>query len=555
MGKYTRPHIENIRDFIHTFLTREDQGMVSLLQKDKKTQVMTLIRCDYTKNIAVDHSAKGKNYPAWEYIVDYSNQKRQELYYTPNTFFGRRSTDSLCSLRACYVDVDCHDGNLFAMHAFPQVCEDLLAHFDRDELPKPYIIHSGRGLHLLWPIEPENAASLERWNAVQKALAEYVNTILDDSDYAGAWAADFNALDCARVLRMPFSYNRESKTWSRIIIPAGGVYSLEEISEAICAESGQVKVPLCAVTFSHYEGLLAILKERLYDMEGFRNIFLTILGSDLVKSGCTKNDIFDELGKINASLLKPLPNSQVNAIARCCYNHGYTFSKQTIVDRLQLSPAESCFIQGMPTTCRSRKYLGWKLAQISGVDTRIAGRHRKEVYAEKRMNKIRKYLSILDLRAMGKKAADIAAAIGVSIRTVRTYWKMTKEQVIARISRSLRKAATVCGAKQSKVDSVANTIGNAENVSAAPAANDQAQTGLHDIFKSFVSSLTVKENNQTGDNTDSHGKVDNSDCPDPLSLILDQDAFDKYFDDFNKGNRLWKKVETLIGGENKVPVG
>lgn len=112
-----------------------------------------------------------------------------DVYLTPNQFYGWRRFDLLQSLRACYIDID-RELSLYELY---ELIDDSL-------LPAPsLLVHSGRGWHLYWLIEPTGKHGLPQWQHMQDILIK-------------AYGADPSARDCARVLRLVGTTNSKSNT-------------------------------------------------------------------------------------------------------------------------------------------------------------------------------------------------------------------------------------------------------------------------------------------------------------------------------------------------------
>lgn len=116
-----------------------------------------------------------------------------DMFFTPNTFYGRRRTRNLAALNAHFVDIDARNAEC----VWSKV-EIALAALTREKIPAPsMIIWTGRGAHLYWFIERTPAAALPRWRAVQRRLIEVTN-------------ADKACSDPTRVLRIAGTTNTKN---------------------------------------------------------------------------------------------------------------------------------------------------------------------------------------------------------------------------------------------------------------------------------------------------------------------------------------------------------
>ncbi len=119
----------------------------------------------------------------------------EDLYFSQNTFYRpSRKIEYIRQLRALYVDVDQYLLNLDPEWVIGSMENGLF----RDKLPEPnIIIHSGRGLALVWLLEPVPAKALPLWQAVENYLVRQLAT----------FGGDAKASDAARILRMGGTVN------------------------------------------------------------------------------------------------------------------------------------------------------------------------------------------------------------------------------------------------------------------------------------------------------------------------------------------------------------
>jgi hypothetical protein len=110
-----------------------------------------------------------------------------------------RTKDNAKQLRALFLDLDCGEDKDFpdqsaALAALRDFCKAV-------GMPRPYIVSSGRGIHVYWPLAAP--VSVEQWLPVASKLKRTCA------------AADFGAdpavtSDAARVLRVPLTHNHKS---------------------------------------------------------------------------------------------------------------------------------------------------------------------------------------------------------------------------------------------------------------------------------------------------------------------------------------------------------
>lgn len=137
-------------------------------------------------------------------VFSLSVDATQNEYISLNTFLspskpdgsGGRKVNNLKRLNALYLDIDCYKLGLSK--------DDVLSRLERfyfgAKIPAPtFVMDSGRGLYLIWSIN-EDRNALPRWSRVQQFLYESCKDL----------NADPQALDAARILRVPSSVNQKN---------------------------------------------------------------------------------------------------------------------------------------------------------------------------------------------------------------------------------------------------------------------------------------------------------------------------------------------------------
>ena len=142
-----------------------------------------------------------------------------DSYFSMNTFYTpKRLITNLKEIRTAFVDIDCHNTAFTAV----QIEARLKADYFGVLIPTPnLIIHSGRGLNLVWLIDPISGLAVERWNKLQKAIFEVVKGL----------GADAKAVDAARVFRLAGSINSKNNAIVSCDILHHYRYDIEEIAE------------------------------------------------------------------------------------------------------------------------------------------------------------------------------------------------------------------------------------------------------------------------------------------------------------------------------------
>ena len=146
---------------------------------------------------------EGGRYKQYHYRVDQLAEVIPEwigpdVYFSQNTFYKpARKIEHIRQLRALYVDVDCYLLNFDPEWVIASMTMELF----RTKMPEPnFIIFSGRGLVLVWLIEPVPPQALPLWQAVENYLVRQLR----------AFGGDVKASDAARILRLAGTVNSKS---------------------------------------------------------------------------------------------------------------------------------------------------------------------------------------------------------------------------------------------------------------------------------------------------------------------------------------------------------
>ena len=114
----------------------------------------------------------------------------EDIYYSQNSFYKpQRRIDNIRQLRSLYVDLDVYTHGLS-----PEwVLGKLELEYFGQAIPDPnMVIFSGRGLVLIWNIEPIPFMAMPLWRAVENHFMEQLKDL----------GADSKATDPARIFRL-----------------------------------------------------------------------------------------------------------------------------------------------------------------------------------------------------------------------------------------------------------------------------------------------------------------------------------------------------------------
>ena len=138
------------------------------------------------------------HYQASELAQHLSEWTGEDVYFSQNTFFKpQRRIDSIRQLRSLYVDLDVYNVGMTPEYALGKLEYD---YFGR-EVPDPnLVIFSGRGLVLVWNIDPVPYQAMPLWKALEGHFIKSLEAI----------GADPKASDPARTLRLSGAVNSKN---------------------------------------------------------------------------------------------------------------------------------------------------------------------------------------------------------------------------------------------------------------------------------------------------------------------------------------------------------
>ena len=138
-----------------------------------------------------------------------------------------RSASNTLQMRAMFMDLDCGPDKEFADQ--PTALSELRGFCKAAGLRKPYMVNSGRGVHVYWPLA--GPVPTAEWRPVAEALKRACAV-------HGLKADPTCTSDASRVLRVPLTHNYKATPPLPVKVMQGGVvtpYRLEEFSAALAA--------------------------------------------------------------------------------------------------------------------------------------------------------------------------------------------------------------------------------------------------------------------------------------------------------------------------------
>jgi hypothetical protein len=168
-----------------------------------------------------------------------------------------RATENIHELCALFSDLDYHEVPRLRGLRPEQVMEVVLRRVEEPNVPPPsLVVDSGRGLQLVWLLEPTTASELPRWRACQQRLRHVLSEL----------GADINAIDASRVLRLIGTVNAQNGRTARAI---GGTlvrWDFEELAHEIGAEAEVQEIAVPSTTVVNFTATAVKPPVRGYDV-------------------------------------------------------------------------------------------------------------------------------------------------------------------------------------------------------------------------------------------------------------------------------------------------
>lgn len=245
----------------------------------------------------------------------------ENVYLSQGSFQDTRSITSLRQINTLFVDLDFYKNG--KDYTSEEICRQFEANEYNRSIPQPsLVINSGRGLTLIWLIEPTPAADLPLWQSIEDYL------IYSLRDYG----SDPAARDAARVLRLAGTINSKSGKMAEFIQIYNSEYrySLKNIATQYLA----VNEPKKDITTSQYKAskkvgrifnIYTLHYERLKDLErlqqfrffngddchGYREIMCFLFRYWMCCYTSNPTQSLNETMLFNTKFIKPLTEGEV----------------------------------------------------------------------------------------------------------------------------------------------------------------------------------------------------------------------------------------------------
>ena len=182
------------------FMHGTASGWITMAQKDPHTQKF-----------------RQYHYTPEEIAAHLSEWSGENIYFSQNTFYRpKRSIDTIKELRSIYVDLDCYNLGLKPEYVLGKLEYENFG----QNVPDPNMtIMSGRGLVLVWNIEPVPYMALPLWKSIEN---HFINILKD-------LGADSKCSDPTRIFRLAGSVNSKNGAMVRADYRHNYRYALREL--------------------------------------------------------------------------------------------------------------------------------------------------------------------------------------------------------------------------------------------------------------------------------------------------------------------------------------
>ena len=271
----------------------------------------------------------------------------KDCYISQNTFYKpSRRLENIKEIKAIYSDLDVLTKTKFTI-------EQILIRLEEEVfgtlLPKPnLIINSGRGLHLVWLINPVPYKALPLWNAVQ----DYFYKQLKDL------GADRKSLDATRVLRLIGTENSKSNTIVELLESHEYIYDLREIQQEYLPELSKLKNkkgrPAKTVFvfrerslyYARITDLVKLCELREYNLKGCREVILFLYRYWLCNFLNDADKALEDTLSLNSEFICPLAEQEVIKATKSAErafkskDKQYKYKNKTLIELLGITEEE-----------------------------------------------------------------------------------------------------------------------------------------------------------------------------------------------------------------------
>ena len=370
----------------------------------------------------------------------------EDVYYSQNTFYKpQRRIDNIRQLRSLYVDLDVYNLGLT-----PEwVLGKLEFEYFGQSIPEPnMIVFSGRGLVLIWNIEPIPYKAMPLWRAVETFFVEQLKEV----------GADTKATDPARIFRLAGTVNSKNRTIVKTEYRHDYRYDIHQLQFDYLPELSQKKLAAkkkgrntkvvrmfntYTLHLSRARDIAKLVELRQGAVDGFRE---TILFLYRYWTCCFTDDpdrALDDTLSLNSEFLRPVPEREVinatksaqkaweaksdvkaNEIAKSLGypGAGYNMPNSKIIEWLDISPEEQVHLSSIIGAVEKRRRNRLQKEKWR----RLQGMRPMEEYNQERKQQVlsqAEQLKILINENPSWTNKQLAEAMNTTVRSVQRWKK------------------------------------------------------------------------------------------------------------------------------------
>lgn len=391
-------------------------------QYDDTLDYLNLLHGDSKGWITKSEIANGYN--QWHYRYSElvkQDFKKENIYTSMNTFYNTyRRIECIKELKAHFVDLDIYKTKFTQ----EQILMNLEENYFNISIPRPnFIIDSGRGLYLIWLINAVPNKALPLW----KAIEEYLYNQLKD------FGADRQALDPARILRVPGSINSKSNTKVEILDKYEYVYDIREIQKEYLPEleekakrRGRPRKTVFiyrerSLYYARIQDIIKLCELRDYNLKGQRELILFLYRYYLNYFLNDTQKALDDVLDLNREFIQPLPEKEVIRATRSAEtvylnkDKEYKYKNQTLIDLLEITEHEETFMTTIISKNEYKRRENIRVKKAYKEKLKLEGKLTKKEELEQTRQKIR------SLKGQGFKNKEICLELDMAVSTLKRH--------------------------------------------------------------------------------------------------------------------------------------
>lgn len=345
----------------------------------------------------------------------------EDVYYSQNSFYKpQRRIDNIRQLRTLYVDLDVYNLGMTPEWVLGKLEWEVFG----QGLPEPnMIIFSGRGLVLIWHIEPVPYMAMPLWRAVENYFAEQLKEV----------GADTKATDPARIFRLAGSINSKNNAIVRAEYRHDYRYDIHQLQYDYLPELSPKRLAASAKKKGRKSKIVRMFNIYTLHLARARDLAKLVELREGQIHDCRENLLFlyryftccftddpqkalEDTLSLNSEFVNPLPEREVisatksaekawaaksdakaNEIAKALKypGAGYNLSNSTIIDWLHITPEEEKHLSSIIGKGEKRR----RNTEARRQKRREEGMRPMEEYNQERKQKVESKVEIL-LRLM-----------------------------------------------------------------------------------------------------------------------------------------------------------